>query len=128
MEDKPSILVIEDEMLILHMMESALEDGGFQVVLASSAERAMLMLDEQSLPFRAVITDVNLGPGMSGWEVAKRAREISPEIAVIYVTGHGGEDWLSHGLPKSVMITKPFAVAQLLTAVATLLNCGPQQS
>jgi DNA-binding response OmpR family regulator len=114
-------------MLILHMMESAFEDGGFKVCLASSAERAMLMLDKQGPPFRAIVTDINLGPGKSGWEVAKRAREISPDIAVVYVTGHGGDDWLSHGLPKSVMITKPFAVTQLLTAVASLLNCSSQQ-
>jgi two-component system cell cycle response regulator CpdR len=68
---------------------------------------------------------VNLGPGKSGWEVAKYAREIDPEIPVIYVTGHGGEEWASHGLPKSIVITKPFAAAQLLTAVSNLLNGSP---
>jgi DNA-binding response OmpR family regulator len=66
LEDTPSILVVEDEMLILHMMESALEDGGFKVVLASSGERAIQMLDAQKPPFRAVIIDVNLGRGKCG--------------------------------------------------------------
>lgn len=122
MENAPSILVVEDEMLILHMMESALEDGGFTVVLASSGERASQMLDTQKAPFRAVVTDVDLGPGKSGWDVAKHAREIDPEIAIIYVTGHGADDWPSLGLPKSILITKPFAVTQLLTAVSNLLN------
>jgi DNA-binding response OmpR family regulator len=126
LEDTPSILVVEDEVLILLMMESTLEDGGFKVIIASSGERAIQMLDAQKLPIRAVVTDVNLGPGKSGWEVAKHAREIDPEIAVIYVTGHGGEDWVSHGLPKSFVITKPFAPAQLLTAVSNLLNGSPR--
>jgi DNA-binding response OmpR family regulator len=123
LEDTPCILIVEDEVLILHMMESALEDGGFKVILASSGERAIQMLDAQKPPFRAVITDVYLGREKSGWDVAKHARE----IAVIYVTGHGADDWTSHGLPKSILITKPFAVAQLLTAVSSLLNGSPQQ-
>src|ERR1700722_11021479 len=127
LEDAPSILVVEDEMLILNMMESTLEDGGFKVVLATSGERAIQMLDAQNPPFRAVITDVNLGRKTSGWDVAKHAREIDPEIAIIYVTGHGADDWASQGLPKSILLTKPFAVAQLLTAVSNLLNGGPQQ-
>lgn len=127
MEDAPTILVVEDEVLILNMMESTLEDGGFKVVLASSGERAIQMLDAQNPPFRAVITDVNLGRKTSGWDVAKHAREIDPEIAIIYVTGHGAVDWASHGLPKSILMTKPFAVAQLLTAVSNLLNASPQQ-
>ena len=127
LEDNPSILVVEDETLILLMIESALEDGGFKAILAPSGERAIQVLDTQNPPFRAVVTDVNLGPGKSGWDVAKRAREIDPNIAVIYVTGHGEDDWPSQGLPKSVLITKPFAVAQLLTAVSNLLNGSSQQ-
>ena len=127
LEDTPNILIVDDEMLILHMMESALEDGGFKVILASSGERAIQMLDAQKPPFRAVITDVNLGREKSGWDVAKHAREIDPEIAVIYVTGHGANDWASHGLPKSILLTKPFAIAQLLTAVSSLLNGSHQQ-
>jgi CheY-like chemotaxis protein len=54
LEDAPSILVVEDEMLILNMMESTLEDGGFKVVLATSGERAIQMLNAQNPPFRAV--------------------------------------------------------------------------
>lgn len=127
MEDTPSILVVEDEMFILHFVQNALEDGGFKVILASSGEQAIQMLDTQKSAFRAVVTDVNLGRGTSGWDVAKHAREIDPEVAVIYMTGHGGDDWPSHGLPKSILLTKPFAVAQLLTAVSNLLNSSPQQ-
>jgi DNA-binding response OmpR family regulator len=120
----PSILVVEDEMLIMHMMESALQDGGFDVVQASSSERAFQQLDAQERQFCAVVTDINLGRAKSGWDVAKRAREINSEIAIIYVSGHGAQEWATHGVPKSIMITKPFAIVQLLTAVSNLLNEG----
>jgi DNA-binding response OmpR family regulator len=128
LEDTPNILIVEDEMLILHMMESTLEEGGFKVSLAASGERAIQMLDAQNPAFRAVVTDVNLGPNkLTGWEVAKHAREIDPEIAIVYITGHGVNDWPSHGLPNSILLSKPFAIAQLLTAVSNLLNDSPQQ-
>jgi DNA-binding response OmpR family regulator len=58
LEDIPSILIVEDEMLILHMMESTLEEGGFKVSLASSGERAIEMLDAQNPAFRAVATEL----------------------------------------------------------------------
>ena len=127
MENVPSILVVEDEVLILQMIESALEDGGFKVKSAASAERAIQKLDARESPFCALVTDINLGRGISGWELAKRAREINPAIAVIYVTGHGADEWATHGLPKSVVIEKPFAIAQLVTAVASLVNGSNQR-
>jgi DNA-binding response OmpR family regulator len=119
--DTPHVLVVEDEVFIQLQMESTLEEGGFKVILARTGERAIQVLDAQKPPICALITDVNLGPGMSGWEVAKHARE----IPVIYVTGHGGEEWASHGLPKTILISKPFAAAQLLTAVSNRLNGSP---
>jgi DNA-binding response OmpR family regulator len=124
--DKVSILVIEDEVLILHVVEEALLDAGFGVVTATSSLKAIQLLDDQQIRFRAIVTDVNLGRGGSGWDVARRAREINPDIGVIYVSGHGAEEWASHGLPKSIMVTKPFANAQLITALSSLLNEHPQ--
>ena len=55
LEDTPTILVVEDEMMILHMIEMALEDGGFKVILAASGERAVENLDAQKPPFRALV-------------------------------------------------------------------------
>jgi DNA-binding NtrC family response regulator len=105
LEDTPSILIVEDEMLILHLIESTLEEGGFKVSLASSGERAIQMLDAQNPAFRAVVTDVNLGQNkLTGWDVAKHAREIDPEIAVVYVTGHGGHPM---GCPRAFCSQSP---------------------
>jgi CheY-like chemotaxis protein len=64
---------------------------------------------------------------MSGWELAKRLREKEPALPVVYVTASAAEEWASHGVPESVLIAKPFAPAQLLTALSNLLNIGPTQ-
>ena len=65
---------------------------------------------------------MKLGSGMSGWDVARHARQVNPEIGVIYVTGHGEDEWPIHRMPESVFIPKPSAIAQLLAAVSNLVT------
>jgi len=67
------------------------------------------------------VTDIALRGKIDGWDVARRAREIDPRFPVVYISGAGG-DWPSKGVPESVMLEKPFAPAQLVTAIANLLN------
>jgi two-component system cell cycle response regulator CpdR len=68
------------------------------------------------------VTDINLVGQLDGWEVARAARENEPAMPVIYMTGTHGEEWASKGVPNSVLLAKPFAPAQLVTAIANLLN------
>ena len=70
------------------------------------------------------MTDINLQGKMDGWEVAQHAREIEPDFPVAYMSGAAAADWTSKGVPNSIMLAKPFAPAQLLTAVSNLLNSG----
>lgn len=125
----PVILAVEDEPLILELIRHTLEEAGFEVETASSAGAAVALLERKdSLNYRALVTDVDLGNKFSGWDVACHARQVHAEIPVIYVTGGGSEQWSAHGVPNSVLITKPFAPAQLVTAVSQLLNSGASTS
>lgn len=56
-------------------------------------------------------------PGQTGWALARRARELQPEIAVIYMTGDSAHEWTQQGVPESVLISKPFRHAQLVMAI-----------
>ena len=86
---------------------------------------AVELLDASDAKYRALVTDINLGRGkMDRWEVARRAREINPEFPIIYMTGDSAAEWGSKGVPNSILLTKPFAPAQLVTAVSQLLNSG----
>ena len=71
----------------------------------------------------ALVTDVNLPGDLNGWEVARRIRKKEPSFPVIYMTTFT-EDWASQGVPNSVLIPKPYAPVQLVTAVSNLLNIG----
>jgi DNA-binding response OmpR family regulator len=125
MSDPPAaavLLYVEDETTIVELVESALQDAGFEVVVAADGREALELLEARGAGLRGLITDVNLGSGPDGWQVAKRARELIDNVPVIYVSGASGHEWTSKGVPHSVMITKPFAAAQIVVAVSSLLN------
>ena len=118
------IMVVDDDHLIQGLVEDALADGGFETVLASSGEEAVGLLRGNRSNYRALVTDINLLGKMDGWEVAREAREIDPAFPVVYMTGAAADQWASHGVPNSILLCKPFAPAQLVTAVSNLLNTG----
>jgi DNA-binding response OmpR family regulator len=123
MQRLPTILVVEDDQLIQSVVEEALTEAGFETEIASSAEQAIELLDRADGKYRALVTDINLGRGQTdGWEIARQAREINPEFPVVYMSGDSAEAWPSKGVPNSIMLAKPFAPAQLVTAVSQLLN------
>ena len=117
-----AVLVVEDETLILLDLESALEEAGFEVVAAASAEQAIAAFDENPGIFRALLSDIRLGPGLSGWEVARHVRQTNSTIPVVYVSGDSASQWGAEGVPNSIMISKPFFLPQVITAISTLLN------
>jgi DNA-binding response OmpR family regulator len=117
-------MVVEDDQSIQSIVEEALSDGGFEPAIAASGEEAVTLLKGYKGKYRALVTDINLVGMMNGWEVAKRAREIDPQFPVVYMTGASADEYGSHGVPNSILLTKPFAPAQLVTAVSQLLNSG----
>ena len=125
LDDVVVILVVEDDLTIQSVIEESLSDGGFEITIASSGEQAIELMGANP-QFRAVVTDINLGRDrMDGWDVARHARESKSDMPIIYMTGDSADEWASKGVPNSVLITKPFAPVQLVTALAHLLNTGP---
>ncbi|MEA2793164.1 MAG: hypothetical protein QOI87_544 [Bradyrhizobium sp.] len=124
MDDQLVILVIEDDPPIQVVVEDALADGGFEPAIAPSGEEAVTLLKGNKSKYRALVTDINLTGRIDGWELARLAREIDPEFPILYITGAHADQWPSRGVPNSVLLTKPFAPAQLVTAVSRLLNDG----
>ena len=122
--DSVTILVVEDDQLVQATAVDALSEGGFESTVAASGEEAIALLKDGKSQFRAVVTDINLKDKLDGWEVARDVREIDPSMPVVYMTGSHSDDWASKGVPNSIMLAKPFAPAQLVTAISNLLNTG----
>ena len=83
-QSKVLIFLVEGEHLVRELLEHALVDNGFAVETAESGEEAIQMLDATEVDYRSLATDVNLAPGkLTGWDVAKRGREINPDLRVV---------------------------------------------
>jgi DNA-binding response OmpR family regulator len=116
------LLLVDDERLIVGLLRESLEEGGFTVETAASANEAFDSLDRRNGRLAGLITDVNLGGSRTGWDVARRARELRPDLPVDYTSGFAADDWAMEGVPKSIMVPKPYAPAQVVTAISTLIN------
>jgi DNA-binding response OmpR family regulator len=115
------LLYVEDEIIIQELVESSLREAGFEILIASDGTEALDLLGTSNGALRGLITDINLGDGPDGWQVACRARELTSGLAVVYVSGASEGEWTSRGVPNSLMIAKPFAPAQIVVAISSLL-------
>ena len=127
MDHEVLILFVDDEPLIFETVKDALEEGGFTVRPEHTAEGAMEALEKCALQLSGLVTDVNLGSDVTGWDIAKRARELRPDLPIVYTSGYSSAEWNALGVPHSALVPKPYAPAQIVTAIAALINKAASQ-
>ena len=114
MNEEYRILIIDDEADIRNLLVDMLAGEGHEVDIASSGEEGIRKCKRGKYDY--VITDLGM-PHMSGWEVARKVKELRPEAIVILATGWGirfdEEKLKSAGIHR--VITKPFQVDEVLT-------------
>jgi len=124
-EAGPLVLYVEDEALIQELGVTALDEAGFSIRACLSGTEAVAALEDDSLAFRALVTDIDLSGQPNGWDLARLARERFADLPVIYVSGGSSHEWTARGVPGSVLVAKPYAAAQLVVAVSNAM-LGPQ--
>ena len=104
-----TVLVVDDEPLIRMLVVDAVGDLGFTSLEAGDGPQALKIL-RSDVPIDLLVTDVGLPNGMNGRQVADAARELRPELKVLFVTGYAENAVLSHGHlePGMQVVTKPF--------------------
>jgi DNA-binding NtrC family response regulator len=117
---QPVILIVEDDYFLQIDLEQTLSEAGFATETASSGEEALTRFAGDTKKYKALMTDIRLNGGLNGWDVARHFRAMEPALPVIYVTGSSAEDWASHRVPNSILVQKPFARGQLVSAVSNL--------
>ena len=129
--DTHTVLLVEDDPLtrlflanlIQEAADALLGEGRLCVITAMSGEEAMARLEEPGARFRALVTDIKLGrPDLLGWDVARRARQLTPDLPVVYISGDSAHDWGSKGVADSFMLAKPIVPAQFAAVVAQLID------
>ena len=114
------ILIVEDEDAVRRVARRALELQGYRIVEAADAPAALLLAGESE--FDLVLSDVMM-PGMLGPALAEEMSRLSPDIPVLFMSGHS-EEIVRHGLldPSTPFLAKPFTPAQLVTKVREVLD------
>lgn len=111
------VLCVDDEALIRMMVADCIDDLGLMPLEAGSGEEALQKLDQAKVSL--LITDIRMG-GMSGWEVARRARARQPDLAIIYMSGYPSE---GEPLDDAIYLSKPFRPHELQDAIRKTLGC-----
>lgn len=118
---KQNVLVVEDEELMRSILRQLLEDAGYQVFTANSAETALEIFPNNDIS--VTLTDIKMG-GMDGLELLDRIKAIDEEAIVIVMTAYSSVDSAIAALRKGVYdyITKPFVNEDLLQTVKNALR------
>lgn len=123
MISKETILVVEDEADIREILTFNLENAGYTVLAAGSAEQALKML---TTPPDLILLDVML-PGMSGFEMAEQLRRNNTATPVIFLTALSDEADLVRGFSAGGddYVSKPFSLVEVLARVKAVLKRCP---
>jgi len=119
------VLVVDDDRDTRDLLQIALEQRGFSVILTSSGKRA-LTLARQEHP-HLILLDLKL-PGMDGYEVLRRLKSLpeTAEIPVVVITGSLTDEELKQqkllSLGAARFMTKPFAVDELVNEIGVLMT------
>jgi len=114
------ILVVDDDLDVRTFLQESLQGLGHQVLALESGEDAVARLGDWK-PGLALI-DYAM-PGMNGADTARAAREIDPDLPIIFVTGYAESEKLEAALGASVrVLRKPFTIDALDAAVAEALR------
>ena len=118
-----TILIAEDEADLRDLTRIFLEDYGYKVMTASSAEQAIQMAENLSGPIHLLLTDVIM-PGMSGRQLAARIRSKRPQTKIVYMTGYTDDMVMQHKVlePNVELLQKPFTRTDLALKVRATLD------
>jgi CheY-like chemotaxis protein len=120
-----TILLVEDDPVVRHVVRLLLELEGDSVVEAKDGEDALTILNGHHGALDLLVTDVMM-PGLSGAEVCGRVREGRPGLPTLFISGFYPEAvFPDQGLPqRSAFLAKPFMPEELIDAVDGLLGAA----
>jgi CheY-like chemotaxis protein len=120
-----TILLVEDDSSVRRLVHRVLSQRGYRVLSARSGTEAISLVADHKEPISLLLTDVVL-PGMDGCDLARSLVAAQPTLKVIYMSGYTAEAVLHLGPSEqqATLIEKPFAVADLLHQIRSVLGSG----
>ena len=113
----PPLPVVEDDPTVRALIADVLEALDYTVIVAQDGEAALKILQDPNQALALMMTDIGL-PGMSGNELASKAREARPLLPILFASGLGDSSEIPNGM---YMISKPFGIDTLRDKVKHIL-------
>jgi len=122
------ILVADDEEGLRSLIARALKQDGHAVMTASDGAEALDLLTREQGAFELLLSDIRM-PVMDGIALALTAARDHPDVTILLMTGYADQRERAHGLDALIhdVITKPFSLATMRTAVNGALIAGARQ-
>ena len=95
--------------------QDVLNEAGFEVRTAVDGKEALRLLSDTP-DCLAMMIDVRLNGSLDGWELARRARDDHPDIAIIYTTTANMAEFKRHAVDRSVFLEKPYSLDRAVSA------------
>ena len=124
------VLVIEDEALIAWMVESLLEDLGFETIAIAASAREARVMAGQAAP-GLVISDINLGFGVPDGIETVTSLAVAPEVPIVFITAHANPanaDRIEMAFARHAILAKPVLIEPLGAAILRLATRAPMPS
>lgn len=116
-DDRPRVLVVDDEVSLLETVAEILRVAGYDVVMAASGAEALEAARTQQIGL--LVTDLVM-PAMDGVTLAEQLRDRNPQLPVLFITGQAGSE-LARRLPDdATVLRKPFRALELVSSIARL--------
>jgi CheY-like chemotaxis protein len=120
------VLMVEDEFLISEWVAESLAEQGFAVRAVSSAAEALRYL--KSMTVDVLFTDINLAGGVDGLALAHRARELIPDLPVVYASGRINTLDKDLQVPGAVFVAKPYVPELVGRVLADAAHSAAQRA
>jgi CheY-like chemotaxis protein len=117
-----TVLVVEDEPMVRSVILEMLGDQGYRTIEAADGAAGLHLL-RMNTQIDLLVTDVGL-PGMNGRQLADLAREIRPDLKILFITGYAESVAIADGFLQSgmEMITKPFDLDHLSRRIRAMIS------
>jgi CheY-like chemotaxis protein len=120
MKREPAVLLVEDEPLLGELMTEALTHEGFDVHAAPDAHDALRYL-LSGAHVDVLFTDIELGEGMDGAELAQLIHEMRPDLPVVYASGRRSMSDIE-AVPGSVFLPKPYKLSDVRATLGRVMD------
>ncbi len=120
-DDQQTVLVVDDQHVVLELVDAFLEDSGYRVFLAGRPQHALDTCERLDGRIDLLLTDVRM-PGMNGPELYSRMVEKHPDVKVLFMSGFSAAEAARFGVPQDApLIVKPFKPDELMQRLRLVL-------